>query len=448
MVTLVNESQVQTAGAGRETRQRQKVNFHSPASVALQESIKSLGLINPLVVTRYATNKGEGYHEYMYTIVAGERRLRALREILSDEFALRFEGRLLEPFMIPVSVIENADDILLFEMELHENIIREDLDWKDRTRAVDDLHKLRVAQDPTHTESATAAELNPEHPTSGSTREEVSRAKIINEFMDDPDVSGASSANEAYKIASRKMEAEFTADLELRGLGKKSRHVLIHGECDEIMTELISEIKFDLIIADPPYGMGADEFGDAAKLGHGYKDDEATAFMIASNIFQKGYLLTKDDAHIYMFCDIDQFDDLRDLATLTGWKPFRTPIVWHKLGGRGHAPLGDRGLRRSYELILFASKGNKTFPNLFSDVMPVAAVHNKVYAAQKPSELYEQLIKQSCLPQSLVLDPTCGVGTIFRAAQAANCTGYGIELDKDTHDLALVALNEVSDGST
>jgi|1_EtaG_2_1085319.scaffolds.fasta_scaffold00406_5 DNA modification methylase len=385
-------------------------------------------------------------HEPIYQLVVGERRLHAIRKIYqTDEATFSHDGVVVPHGLIPVTDLGLDDAASVFEAELHENIIRVDLDWKDRVRAIDDLHKLRQTQNPTQTVQDTAAELNPVSPKSGMVRDEIARARVVAERMDDPAIAGARSANEAYNLASRQIEAEFLADLANRGLSSKGKHELFFGDCVDVMQDFINaDTKFDLIIADPPYGMGADKFGDAAKNVHTYKDDRDTAIQIAKNIFDLGYKATKDDAHLYLFCDIDNFTTLRDVGSSCEWDVFRTPLIWNKLGGAGHAPIGARGFQRTYELLLFASKGHKPFASLYSDVMTFNAVNNKVYAAQKPEELYKHLIKQSCLPQSLVLDPTCGMGTVFRAAQAAGCTGYGIEINKEAHGLALITLDELN----
>ena len=51
----------------------------------------------------------------------------------------------------------------------------------------------------------------------------------------------------------------------------------------------------------------------------------------------------------------------------------------------GHAPEGDRGLRRSHELILFAKKGGKDFYKAHSDIIEVPNVRNKDQAASPNS---------------------------------------------------------------
>ena len=115
------------------------------------------------------------------------------------------------------------------------------------------------------------------------------------------------------------------------------------------------------------------------------------------------------------------------------------PPIWDK-GSTGHAPARTLGWRRSHELILFASKGGKRFSTVTSDVIRVPNVRDKGHAAEKPTELYVELLKRSCLPRDRVLDPCCGSGTIFQAARETYTTATGIECDEKAHGLALTKL--------
>ena len=203
--------------------------------------------------------------------------------------------------------------------------------------------------------------------------------------------------------------------------------------------------QFSCIIADPPYGVEAGAFGDAAKLAHRYTDTPAAARDIAECIFAEAARVAKSQAHLYLFCDIAQFTALQEIAASHGWKPWRTPLVWHK-GTSGFAPMMSGGWRRTYELILFASKGHMPLNSLADDVIRISNLRDKVHAAQKPDDLYASLIKCSCIPGDQILDPCCGSGTIFRAAAGTSTIATGIELDPDAHGQALLAIQELPHG--
>jgi site-specific DNA-methyltransferase (adenine-specific) len=196
------------------------------------------------------------------------------------------------------------------------------------------------------------------------------------------------------------------------------------------------------IITDPPYGMGADTFGDQTfKLGHEYEDDEESALRVASSILHQGFRVCKDAAHLYMFCDIRLWSDLKSIAQAAGWQAYPTPLIWHK-PNVGHAPQPGFFLRR-YEAILFARKGNRTLRTSASDVIECPAPTDKQHAAQKPHELIARLMQLSFLPGEHVLDPCAGSGTVFRAAKASNLLATGIELNPQFVNQCKVIIGEL-----
>ncbi|MDH3745608.1 MAG: ParB/RepB/Spo0J family partition protein [Acidobacteriota bacterium] len=87
--------------------------FDSPALAELAASIRAQGLVQPIVVT--PTGNGD------YTIIAGERRWRAARQVGLEE--------------VPVSIRRVKDDRELLEMALVENLQRTDLNPVEEARA-------------------------------------------------------------------------------------------------------------------------------------------------------------------------------------------------------------------------------------------------------------------------------------------------------------------------
>jgi ParB-like chromosome segregation protein Spo0J/predicted RNA methylase len=406
---------------------RQRKTFDQKALADLAESIATKGLLHPIVCTR------EGNALYL---VAGHRRLLAITSLAAEGRLYEHDGTVLEPTCIPFILVEDRGRLHMRETELEENIIREDLTWQDRAAAIDELHTLRQARNPEQTVKDTARELAKVSGTAVITKEkEVARARILAPHLDDPEVRGARSDREAFNIVTRKLQGEFDNELRKRGVGKESPHTLVHGDLIKEL-EKVKRPNFDCIIADPPYGIDAQKFGDAAKLSHNYEDTGAVATAIAEHIFYAGFRLAKKEAHLFMFCDIDYFQTLRKTAESAGWDPFRTPLIWSK-GTTAHAPIGTRGFRRGYELIMFATKGNKPLGGLYSDVIEVPNLRDRVYSAQKPVALYTKLLSYSCVPGDKVLDPCCGSGTIFAAAKECDMIATGIEIDDEAYKLAL-----------
>lgn len=343
------------------------------------------------------------------------------------------DGETVKPGYIPYITIQDLTEIKYREAELEENILREDLSWQDKTAALNELHDLRVAQNPAQTKLDTAREITKAKGKGAVKSQErsISRAQVVAKFLDDPDVARAKNEGEAFKVASRKLESQFAAMSKKK---ESSVHGLYHGEFISRVSELRPH-RFAAILADPPYGIGADKFGDAATLAHQYGDTPELGLSLAREIIREGYRLTDLQGYLFLFCDIDLFLVLREFAETIGWKPFRTPLVWQK-GSRGHVPEGYTGWRRSYEIILAASKGNKKLSRVVGDVIDVQPEASPLHAAAKPVELYKRLLSAVTIRGDKVLDPCCGSGTIFPAAHELGLIGFGVEAEEKFFDLA------------
>lgn len=400
-------------------RSRQRKSMTPAALQELKSSIMQRGLLHAPVV------RFEGSTPIL---VAGERRLTAIRELATAGIGFTFDRERIPAGECPVMELEDRGEIANREAELEENIRREDLSWQDKVAAINELHTLRAAQNPGQTKTRTGEELAA---ATGlgveATRKQVDRATIIAGHLDDPDVQRAGSETEAFKIVSRKLEAQFTEQLAAQTPSRPSEHQLIAGDM-RVELMLPWKERFTCAIFDPPYGMGADSFGNAATLSHQYQDTPEHARDLMRFFFQSSQLFMAEQSHVYVFCDMEQFTWLRDTAENWGFKPLRTPVIWTK-GAQGHVPDQSVGWRRTYECIMFASRGGKPLAHIQNDILAVPPEAEKLHAAQKPVELYRQLLALSCLPGDRVLDPCCGAGTIFKAAHALRLRATGIELN-------------------
>lgn len=419
---------------------RQRKHIDRERIKELGDSIAEKGLFHAVVCVE------EKQH---LRLVAGERRLRAAKYLSEQNIPYLHDGEPVTPGEIPyILVNSDLDAIQLREAELEENLLRVDLSWQEKVSALDELHELRLAQNPKQTIADTAREISNAAPAQrGSSKpqaeREIHQARMIAGHLDSPEVANAKSISQAANIVGRRMEAELALELTKRGKQKTVRHTLIRGDFTETpIYENLPE-DFSCIIADPPYGISADKFGDAAQLTHTYKDTEKAALALARDIFTLGLALTLDEAHLYLFCDIEHFLTLRNIGRATGWTGWRTPLIWKKTSASAHAPQLNRGFRRSYELILFASKGDKPFSQVYSDVIDAAQPRDKDVAAQKPTDLYETLLRRSCLPGDRVLDPCCGSGTIFKAAEACQLEAWGVEKDAGAYGIANLTLSSL-----
>lgn len=401
--------------------ERQRRSFNEAAMIDLENSIASHGLFHAIVLRE------------SHILVAGERRLRAVTRLHKDKVPLTYNGEVVPDNCIPFINVESEDELHALEMELDENIIREDISWQDKVRAHSEIHKLRVARNPDQTYKQTAQEIVARTGTQRTIKAievDISRALVTSEFLEHPDVRSAKNEQWAFNAAARIIRDEFTAKL---GKNVKSKHTFLPGKAEKHLAKLVKQNKkFNCFLIDPPYGIDAHTFhpgnSPAEKL-HEYTDDIESALSFSTTLIDRCTDLSSPDAHLWMFCDVELFLKLRSLLAERKWIVFRTPLIWSK-GSTGYI-MRKANIRRGYEMLLFAQRSERSLSQMFQDVVSISnRTEEKIHAAQKPVELYEQLIRLSCIPDDCVLDPCCGSGTIFRAAQNTKVSATGIEQDK------------------
>jgi DNA modification methylase len=432
----------------REDRQRQY--FDEEALLELQDSIIEKGLMHAPVVRPMP-----GGH---FELIAGERRAKAIRELWELGRTFHFDGKEVILGQMPYVTLGELTELEAEEAQLDENLRRKDLTWQEHAAAVQRLAVLRRKQAaasgaPAPTTAEIAAEVHQstrEGFADGSTgygADKVRKELVVAKYLDRPTVRAAKSVEEAFKVIKREEELAESERIG-RSVGavfSSADHTLLHGDCLEILPSLSG--GFDVILTDPPYGMGADSFGDsggrnlAGEQIHLYKDSAETVNEVVLPALELAAALAAPQAHAYVFCDIDGFHQLRAFFAALGWKPFRTPLIWVKPDGR--IPLPEHGPRRVYELLLYAFKGNRPVRKVGSDVLPFAPDQNLNMAAQKPVALFQELLSRSCLPGNSVLDPFAGTGPVLPAAHSLKIRATAIELSPQSYGIAAQRLKEL-----
>lgn len=423
---------------------RQRQEFDPVAMQELADSIRTIGLLNPLVVSM-----GADGHIYL---VAGERRLRVLTDLYALGHKIKCGGKELELLDVPTLTMGELSELEAEEAELDENLKRSDLTWQEETAAKSRLLKLRQAQATEKGETFTVTDLAEEltGQTEGSYRANVNKSLVVAKHLDNPKIQKAKSVNEAYKI----LEAEETREKNIKlaqavgQLAVKDLHLCVNMDALDYMEKYasIGENLFDIIITDPPYGIGADTFQDAGGkmtgINHSYDDDFDSFIALMHNWCKLSFNITAEQAHAYIFCDIDNFGHLKLWMKEAGWYVFRTPLIHYKPNS-GRVPLPEHGPRRQYELILYAIKGKKRVNHIYPDVISSNADESTGHGAQKPVEVYSNLLQRSARPGDRVLDTFAGSGTLIPAAHQHKCESVCIETDKASYGICLKRLEDL-----
>lgn len=426
------------------TAGRQRQQFDPQAMSELCEAITSRGLMHPVVLRE--TPEG-------MVLVAGERRIRAIRDMRMLGGQLKFNGELIPDGYLPYVTLGQLTPLEAEEAELSENINRKDLTWQENSAAMAKLHSLRSrqaqAEGRVHTVADTAMEVKGR--SDGGYQAAVRKDLVVARYLHIPEVAKAKTADEAFKVIKRQEESSRNLALaaEVGKTFNQSVHELHNTNCLSWMRAQ-PEGQFDVILTDPPYGMGADSFGDAAgKLAgieHHYKDDLESWCALMEEWCPLAYRIAKPQAHAYVFCDFDNFHQLKRMMTQAGWWVTRTPFICTKPNS-GRVPHPEHGPRRQWEMILYAIKGKKTTTGIYPDVITTMADPNMSHGAQKPVALYVDLLKRSIKPGDKVLDSFAGSGTIFPAAHQLKAKAVGVEMNPEYAGLCVQRIKSL-DGDT
>ena len=404
-------------------------------------SIEANGLLQPIVV------REEGG---VYQLVAGERRLRALENMAGLGSLCRFGGVELPASHAPCVSLGDLSSLAAEEAELEENIRRVDLTWQERAAATARLGELRRRQAQTDgilpvTLKQLASDTR--GGDSSTAVEDTRRELILAQHLHKPEIAKAPSLNEAWKaLKLEEQRADFAARAAAVGSQVSSVHTLHKGDCIEWVRQCADGV-FDVILTDPPYGMGADSFGDAGgrlkSQTHGYSDDASTWQNLIGILGAHWYRIAKEQAHLYICCDIDGFHFARDWLARVGWWVHRTPLINFKKDG-SRVPWPQHGPQRKWELVLYANKGRKPVTHIYPDVIETKGDENFGHGAQKPVELYLNLLRRSVRPGDSVLDCFGGTGTILPACHELQCRATYVELDDVSYGIALKRLEQLS----
>lgn len=455
-----------------ENRQRQ--TFDAQKEDDLRTSIETNGLLNPV------TLREDGDQ---LVLVAGETRIRQMKDIWALGGTFTYEGKVVPEGMVPATNLGNVTELEAEEAELDENLKRADLTWQERVDAEARLHRLRVAQSQTAIQAATAkveaaraeaaekgesgdgfidalASLVPKPHTVADTAQELygrndggyqaqaRRSLLLAEHLNNPVIAKAKTADEALKLLKKEEERKRHSDLAV-AVGKTFTadvHTLLNTDCLSMMADESMQGKFDVILTDPPYGMGADTFGDGggklANSEHHYDDSYEAWKALMLRWAPLTWTVTKPQAHLYAFCDIDNFHELKAILQAAGWDVFRTPFVIHKLNS-GRVPRPEHGPRRQYELCLYAIKGGKQVTQILPDVIAAQADPNMTHGAQKPVSVFQNLLQRSAIPGDNVLDCFAGSGTLLPAAHTLKCTATLMELSPEYYGMCLKRVDDL-----
>jgi len=403
----------------RDDRQRRELENID----VLADSIRRLGLIHPVVVTRELE------------LVAGERRYAACT--------------LLGWTAIPVQYVDELEPATLQAIELEENIKRQDISWQDQVRAIRQYHLLRAGQeaDWSQADTAQAIGLSRQHTNNMlQVAEELAKGnKMITEA---PQLSTATGiVRRAMERKDQQMLDKLHSTFEGVNLPKytlPAESIFVTDFMEWCQSD--PGVRFNFIHCDFPYGIEADQFNQGGAASHGgYGDTHETweQLIMALEITTKR--LTSPSCHLMFWYAMRKGDQrlyeptARALERI-GWEINPMPLVWMKSDGAGIIPDPERGPRQIYETCLLGSRGDRKIVRAVANAYAAPTVRER-HMSEKPEPMLRHFFGMLVDENTVMLDPTCGSGSAVRAAESLGAKyAIGLEINPEFARLAREAL--------
>lgn len=237
-------------------------------------------------------------------------------------------------------------------------------------------------------------------------------------------------------------------------------HLLTHQlHNEDVLTGIhrVADGSVDLVVADPPYGLGKDYGNDSDKLSGAAYHDWSAKWIDA--VLPK----LRDNGSLYIFCTWQHAPEL--FVLLKQRMTMMNEIIWDRrvpsMGGSTrryssvHDNIGFFVKARNYYFDLDAvrvpydpeTKKARSRPRFEGkkwlevgynpkDVWSISRIHKQdperaEHPTQKPLELVERMVLASCPPGGLVLDPFAGSGTTGAACARHGRAFVGFEINPE-----------------
>jgi ParB/RepB/Spo0J family partition protein len=456
----------------RDARQRREL-FDKDGSFidrdGLLSSITQHGVISPILIDKDCK------------LIFGERRYTASALVGHPDIPARF--------------VEDLTASEYEQLELIENLCRQELEWKDEVRAIAKLHGLnlqaaRSAGD-TWSIDSTAEQI-------GRSFSVVSRILRVWKDFDSPKIAMATSMQQAFNTLARfddRAEAETLSDLvdatsEIfdrptanagavndggnfgqkpgshsgngdgmgDGMGGPDGHStptvasppipdpppILRASFLQWLGEY-SGPTFNMLHCDFPYGINL--FGGAwsGRNSHAtYEDKPDDYITLIKALCTHLDSILSPSAHVMFWCSANiriqaqTIQLFRELAPSLIFNEF--PLVWHKTDNVGIVPDPAREARRVVETCLYASREDRKIVRTVSGAYG-SPTNKDLHPSTKPEPMLRHFMQMFVDENTSILDPTCGSGSALRAAESLGAKRVlGLEKDEEYFKSAATAM--------
>jgi len=406
---------------GSRTRQDYK------AIESLAESISTKGLLQPIVLT---SDK---------RLIAGGRRLKAIKHLGWEEIP--------DDYVIYKGDLSETE---LRELELLENIERQDLTWQEEIQAKAKLDELKKTihgdayKDKTHSGWSTRKSAKLVGESIGNFSDDVSLYRAMQEI---PELSKCENKTEARRTFNKLMQ-HYERDSKLKNVSEEFKPSIKYAQHHFHIAEGLESLKelqptqAYFAEVDPPYAVDLDQVtakkpsrakADSHKRYTEIPKEDYIQFCteIASNL----YRILGNDAWMVWWFGWEWYSPIYDILTKAKFKVDKVPLIWYKEESNWANSNPKYLLARDHEQAFLCRKGNATVEKMHGCSFHHKGVSaaNRSCSAEKPVSLYEEIL-DVLLPKGVKcvgIIPFLGSGACLRALYKLNHTGFGFDLDEE-----------------
>lgn len=393
----------------------------------LVNSIKRFKLLQPLLV------------DSDLNLIAGGRRYKAAETAGLKE--------------VPVIIRAEVTELQRREMELEENLQREDLTFTEEVKAKReiDLIKKELYGDKEADHSKTGWSTRQTALFLGESVSGVSQDIQLAEAMEHfPELEDCKTKDEAHKLLKKMGEALLIEELTSRRRTSKS---YLFAESNYIIGDALKEMEASGQTAasfaevDPPYGVDLPKV--VGKGGGKIEDYEEIPAKIYPKFTRRAtkavFNLLNDNSWCIWWFAFRWYDTVHMALKEAGFAVDVVPAIWFKEGGAARTQAPDMWLGRAYEQFFVCRKGTPSMAkrgraNIFSFPQPPAG--QRIHPAEKPVELMDEILDIFTFPNTITVIPFLGSGVTLRSVYKRGQSGWGYELCEGNKKKFLVKVLE------
>ena len=388
-----------------------------------------------------------------YILLAGGRRCEAYKLILSGSDKVWDSSpteEQLAPYRdIPCKVLTDITVQDRLQIEFIENMGRKDFTWPEAAGLVKQFHeymqsKYGVAK-PGRGKTGwgtmdTAREL-------GLNGSDVVYYLQLHEGMQfDPTLKDVKQRSKALTKIKRTNRSAMADILDITDHAIAGIHIQC-GDSRKILSGLEPNIKFNMVITDPPWDIKFEErISEMRKESLPTTYDSNYDIMDTLDVLIKLYDRMVDNSPIYMFYSSfpHKVQEGQKLLVSAGFSIETIPLIWYKKHILAHDARETRH-NLNYETTLYGWKGerpllNNPSRNVFEHQVAFAG---RIHASEKPEELLAELILLHTKEGDMVCDPFGGSCMVADACKTTKRKCLVVELDEGLTKMASLRLRGI-----